>query len=248
MRVPLLTAALLLLGLARSQTIPLYLGLEEGVRIIAFVAEDCAPCTALPSRLFALSPQFLGSSETLGYHDYVRDLGDVAARTMRVTTYPTVIVLRHGQEVIRQVGFIDPEVLAATVVALESGAMKPTWYLDISFGTRVAGPLHDFTGLLVYWRGSCERCEHTLPQLEELATFMRVALVRADGEPSERIQVTGQIDLLGEEALADWTLPGGLVHVYLSRGVPMWIGAGHFEDLTELVTLVVEIVAVTSVE
>lgn len=61
----------------------------------------------------------MGAAADLAYPGYLQDADAIALGTLRIDEYPTVVVLQDAQEMVRQEGVVDEEIIAATVVALE---------------------------------------------------------------------------------------------------------------------------------
>lgn len=212
---------------ARANTIaPWLLDLNEPVTLVLFVETDCHSCQDLYGRLVERSPVVVVSeSEFPGYGGSVVDSDAVIVSTFRVRTFPTLVVMRGSQEVIRQVEFVDLEIVDATLDALRAGRIPQTWPVGIRVGERAPGQLSEFTGLVVHWREDCDSCRREAGQVETLQADYEVA-----------VEVVG----FGfEEAEGDtttlWSLPGAPMHVYLLAGEVMWIDTGYREDLVDLV-------------
>jgi hypothetical protein len=181
---------------------------------------------------------FIGSQQDLPFTPYFYDKVELVANSFRVVRYPTVVVLSNRQEVLRQVEVIDTEVIAATIEALDRGAMIPPWQLAVGVGQRVTGDYEDFTGLVVYWRSDCEGCKSESTQLETLReTGVLVEIVGVEPGAPEVAQEEGR------SSTADaWGLPAAPMHIYLKDGTPLWIDAGYRDDLVEMVRTVVELI------
>lgn len=228
----------LLLSVASAQVVPLGLGLEQDTQVVVFVEDNCPACEALISRLWGLNARYVGSEPELPYPDYRQDEYGFAARTLRIETYPTVLVLQDGHEVQRQeADTIDPEVMQAAVAALREGLMIPQWLIGIEVGQQVEGYFEDYTGLLVFWQEDCEPCRQEAEQLEGIVVegLVEVRIVA----PEENVPDTlTEADAPGiREA---WGIQGH-VRVYLEDGVPVWIDLGYREDVREMVETVVRV-------
>jgi thioredoxin 2 len=77
--------------------------------ILAFTAEWCAPCKWLDPHLDTLSTRAAGR---IAIYRVDTDRSPGIARTYRVGSVPTVVLVRGGEEVERSVG-VEPERLAA---------------------------------------------------------------------------------------------------------------------------------------
>lgn len=172
------------------------------------------------------------------YEPYHHDTLGLIAKTFRVVTYPTAILLQGRQEVLRQVGFVDVAVVEASVNALATGAMIPPWRVGLTIGERVEGGHESFTGLMVYWKSDCDACERERSQLARIAT-----------ETLTEVRVIGAVERLpdgvstGDPSVTatSWGLPGAPMHIYLRNGVPLWIDAGFRSDLVDVLLLILEL-------
>jgi len=222
-----LAMLLALTSAARSNTIaPWLLDITEPVSLLLFVEPDCEECRATYFDLQGEAPmRVAATSEVEGYGALFLDASEILTRTFRVTNYPTLIVLRENQEVIRQNRLVDIEVVAATISALQADRIPQTWKVGIQTGTRVPGRFADFTGLVVHWQQDCDWCDQETDQ---------VAALRAHGNIP--VEVIGTESTGSDEDTAKlWGLPGAPMHIYLRAGVPLWIDTGFREALVELV-------------
>jgi thiol-disulfide isomerase/thioredoxin len=216
---------------AAGRAVPWGYSLEEGTRVVAYVTHDCPECETLIERLWGLGVVFVGSEPDLPYPNYLWDERELIARTLRIIEAPTVVLLQGGHEVQRHVTQrIDPEVIHAAVSALHTGALQADRLVDLTIGERVPSHFEDFTGLVVFWRETCEPCEREAQVLVEVATSLplevRVVPAGQDVPPElERAETLGIREAWGI---------GGHVRVLLSRGVPVWIDMGAREDLMEI--------------
>lgn len=221
-----LAALLTLSSAARSNTItPWLLDLTEPVSLLLFVEPDCAECQAAHFDLQGEAPMRVAATSAVeGYGALFVDAGEILTRTFRVTDYPTLIVLRENQEVIRQNRFVDREVVEATISALQADRIPQTWKVGIQIGTRVPGRFTDFTGLVVYWQQDCDWCDQEIDQVAALTALdIPVEVIGAESTGSS------------EDTARLWGLPGAPMHIYLRAGVPLWIDTSFREDLVELV-------------
>lgn len=217
------------------QVAPWTLEIEEPISVLLFVAPDCAPCTDLAAALEGVAGLVvIAPAGPLPEGAHAVDRGGLASRTFRVTTFPTVVLTLGRQEVLRQAGQVDLEVLEASLAALRDGRMPAPWRVGIEVGARVDGPLRDFTGLVVYWDEPCAGCEGERAQVERLLASGDVA-VRVIGKGGIEFGVD-DADLVGVPAA--WGLPAAPMHVFLLGGVPLWIDAGARDDLEETVRLI----------
>ncbi len=225
-----LVALTALAGTARSNVIaPWLLSVTEPVSLLLFVTLDCVGCSELYSDVREAAPILVVSHEpVLGFGPFTLDVDDIITKTFRVTAYPTLVVLRGRQEQIRQVDYVDLEIVAATLDALFGGRMPRTWPVGISVGERVPGEYANFTGLIIYSQQNCEACEKEAEQIDELLAdaTINIAIVGQErsGEPNS-----------AENTAVLWGLPGAPMHVYMRDGVPLWIDTGYRPDLVELV-------------
>ena len=222
-----LAALLTLTSAARSNTIaPWLLDITEPVSLLLFVEPDCTECRAAHFDLQGEAPMRIASTLAVeGYDSLFVDADEILTRTFRITNYPTLIVLRENQEVIRQNRFVDIEVVEATISALRADRIPQTWKVGIQIGTRVPGRFTDFTGLVVYWQNLCGSCDQEIDQ---------VAALRALGDIP--VEVVGAESTGSNEDTAKlWDLPGAPMHIYLHTGVPLWIDTSFRDDLVELV-------------
>jgi thioredoxin len=95
-------------GLVQSSELPV---------ILAFTAEWCAPCKWLDPHLDALSHRAAGR---IAIYRVDTDRSPGMARTYRVGSVPTVVLVREGAEVERSVG-VEPERLYAWADRLLDG-------------------------------------------------------------------------------------------------------------------------------
>ena len=160
-----------------------------------------------------------------GYGATFTDASEVLTRTFRVSDYPTLIVLREKQEVIRQSGNVDVEVLSATIAALRDGRVPHTWKVGIEIGVWVPGRFADFTGLIVCWQPDCDSCDLEADQVAALTALETVALEIIGADSDDANEATGQLRVL----------PGAPMHIYLRDGIRLWINTGVRDDLVELV-------------
>jgi len=222
-----LAALLTLTSAARSNTLaPWLLDITEPVSLLLFVEPDCAECRAAHFDLQGEAPMRVASTLAVeGYDSLFVDADEILTRTFRVTNYPTLIVLRENQEVIRQNRFVDREVVEATISALRADRVPQTWKVGIQIGTRVPGRFADFTGLVVHWQRDCDWCDREIDQVAALTALgnIPVEVVGADSTGSS------------EDTARLWGLPGAPMHIYLRAGVPLWIDTSFREDLVELV-------------
>lgn len=221
-------AALLMLGsIANSNTIaPWLLDAHEQASLLLFVDADCADCQAIYVDLQSEAPTWvIAYSEHEGYGSLIVDTAGILISTFRITTYPTLIVSRSGQEVIRQVGWVDKQVVVATIEALRANLIPHTWEVGIEVGTRVPGRFADFTGLIVYWEADCDWCQRESGQVETLQALDDMLVEVIVARESEEL----------DDSLHLWDLAGAPMHIYLRAGVPLWIDIGYRDDLVELV-------------
>lgn len=232
---------ILLMGLAYAQVpqvAPWTFEPAVGIQTLVFVRDGCDACTRLAAALDRLDVVYVGHESTLPYEPYHQDALGLMAKTFRVVSYPTAVVLQGRQEVLRQEGFVDVAVVEASVNALATGAMVPPWQVGLDIGERVEGGYENFTGLVVYWDTGCEACVRERPQLAQIAAETRT-----------EVRVIGAVEQLPDGVSASdssvtassWGLPGAPMHIYLRDGVPLWIDAGFRGDLVAVLMLVLEL-------
>jgi thioredoxin 1 len=78
--------------------------------VVDFFAEWCGPCKMLSPVLESLAPEFEGKLEIVKVD--IDEAGDIA-QEYGVTSVPTIVVIKDGQEVERMVGFQSKDSLSA---------------------------------------------------------------------------------------------------------------------------------------
>ncbi len=103
----------------RSDDIDSKVRQAPGPVVLDFYQASCAPCRSLEPRLQRAAEQYAGRVPVYRV-DIDRDLE--VAKSFRITSLPTVLVLKAGQEVIRLDGLIkDQELRAAFDKAIRWG-------------------------------------------------------------------------------------------------------------------------------
>lgn len=224
----LLVWLLVLIGLVLAQNVPYGLGLEQGTRVLVFVAPNCAACETL-ANLPGLPVLYVGRAESLPYKPYRRDPGDVLARAFRIRTAPTMVVLKDGQEVKRFTSRVDPGVLGLVVRTTESGSMAPRFRQLVKVGQPAPEPYNNFTGLLVFWQEDCMWCQREAESLAKLCASRPVWIVSGQGKWPQACAGEPKPELFSA-----FGIPGTPAHVYLKEGRVVWLDFGYRSDLEEL--------------
>ncbi|MCL6527428.1 MAG: hypothetical protein K6T57_11175 [Thermaceae bacterium] len=113
-------------SLGLCQGVPIGFGLEQGVRILAFIAPNCAACKSLMT-ISGVPLIFVGRQDSQEYAPYIKDSGDILARSFRIQQAPTVIITNAGLEVKRFVlpNLPDAQLLNLALQAAQAGLITP---------------------------------------------------------------------------------------------------------------------------
>lgn len=85
---------------------------NEGLIVVDFFATWCGPCQMLAPVLIELDKKY--GEEVLFYKVNVDENQDAAIR-YGVSSVPTIIFFKDGEEIERQVGFLDEDELSAII-------------------------------------------------------------------------------------------------------------------------------------
>ncbi|WMT57241.1 hypothetical protein [Truepera radiovictrix] len=226
----------MLLHIGLAQMVPYGLGLESGVHVLAFVSADCKACEVLRQELEGLPVTYIGSEPELDYEPYLQDTSHrLVARTLRVETTPTVLVLKDGQ--IAE-GYTEPIATSEVRMMVEdvaNGTRLLDYAYNIAIGERVEGVFANYTGLLVFYRESCEACLRGRDVLAEVCrdTALNITVLVTRGEEPLFEGCPSQHEHARDTAIA-WQLPGVPSMVYLKEGLVTWVDLGYREDFREV--------------
>ncbi len=222
-----------------AQVVPYGVKIEDGVKILVFVESNCDACEALQSEFEGLPATYIGADLFLPYTPYLTDTeNQLVARTFRVPEFPSVYVLKDGQVATKFEGGADRSTVEAAVKDVEAGTVVPEYTYTINIGEHLTGEFSDYTGFLVFYRESCEKCQEEKPILSQLCESgeLSITILATRDEPLPE----GCSGEFARQTALDWGIPGVPSVVYLDKGVVTWVDLGFREDLAVIAEDLVE--------
>lgn len=221
-------AVVVLAGVGLAHVAPYGLGLEQGVHILVFVGPNCPACEALRGELNGISTIYVGSSPAIAYRPYRLDPERLLHLTFRINNYPTLVLLKDGQEVRRYEPPVRGQEVKRAYQEAKSGRTEPPYSYKIHVGDRVGGEFDTYTGLLIFWRESCPSCREEAPAIRRLchSGSLSVRVLATQGEALPR----GCPGKYARGIALSWGIPGVPAMVYLREGRVTWLDLGYRES------------------
>jgi thiol-disulfide isomerase/thioredoxin len=225
---------LVILSTTSAQVVPHGFGLDKGIQILVFIDSQCETCQAIHQDLQGLAVTYIGSDFILPYNPYQADTtNQLIARTFRVPSIPTIYILVDGHTVQAFEGGADRATIEEILGSLENNDLSLDVTYKITPGQTVSGKFENYTGLVVFYRESCELCIQEKPLISELCQNSQLTLTVISTKEDEPLPDNCQGEYNRQLAL-DWGLPGVPAAIYINNGTITWIDSGYREDLSEI--------------